>query len=131
MSAPAVVVLDASVVVDLLAGTELASAAVDRLGHTVLHAPAHLDAEVLSALGRLHRAEYLSASQVDAALVQLASMPLTRHLLPALLPAAWALRGSLRLLDALYVALADHLDVPLLTTDRRLARACSRAEVIA
>ena len=37
---------------------------------------------------------------------------------------------NLRLSDAFYVELADQLDVPLITTDLRLARATPRAEAI-
>lgn len=124
------VVVDASLLVDLLAGTAYAAAAAARLRGTALHAPAHLDAEVLSALGRLHRAGALSDADIDAGLARLARLPLTRHLLPELLRGAWERRGDIRLVDALYVHLAAHLDVPLLTTDRRLARACPRAEAI-
>ena len=36
---------------------------------------------------------------------------------------AWALRSSVTYYDACYVALAELLDAPLLTLDRRLARA--------
>jgi predicted nucleic acid-binding protein len=47
------VVVDASAMVDALAGTPLGPAVTDRLRDHTLHAPARLDAEVLSALGRL------------------------------------------------------------------------------
>lgn len=114
--------------VDLLAGTTAAEAAAVRLTHTELHAPAHLDAEVLSALGRLHRAGELAAEDVDDGLSRLATMPLTRHPVAELVADAWARRDSLRLLDALYVALAARLAVPVVTTDYRLARACPLAE---
>ncbi|MPZ67701.1 MAG: PIN domain-containing protein [Pseudonocardiaceae bacterium] len=124
------VVIDASVLVDLLAGTDYAAPATARLRGTTLHAPAHLDAEVLSALGRLHRAGELRAADIGAALARLASLPLTRHLLTDLLVGAWEHRASVRLVDGLYVHLASRLDVPLLTTDRRLARACPSAELI-
>jgi predicted nucleic acid-binding protein len=40
-----------------------------------------------------------------------------------LAPRAWALRGSVTLYDAAYVALAEALDVPLMTLDLRLSRA--------
>jgi predicted nucleic acid-binding protein len=40
-----IVVVDASVLVDLLAGTDYAPSAKSRLAGTVMHAPAHLDAE--------------------------------------------------------------------------------------
>lgn len=127
---PALAVVDASVVVDLLAGTDRAAAVSERLRGTLLHAPAHLDAEVLSALGRLHRAEAVTTAHVRAALDHLVAMPVRRHPLPELLAGAWRQRASLRVLDALYVELAARLQAPLLTTDLRLARASSHAEPI-
>lgn len=125
-----IVVIDASVLVDLLAGTDRAPAARERLRGTVLHAPAHMDAEVLSALGRMHRADVLTATEVDAGLSRLAAIPLTRHPLSDLLSGAWARRADIRLLDALYVELAARLNVPLLTTDLRLSRVSSFAEAV-
>jgi predicted nucleic acid-binding protein len=38
-----------------------------------------------------------------------------------LLPRIWELRNNLTAYDAVYVALAEALDAPLLTRDRRLA----------
>lgn len=125
-----IVVVDASVLVDLLAGTDHADAATTRLRGTAPHAPAHLEAEVLSALGRMHRVGYLSTADVDTALARLTNLPLTRHLLADLLIGAWDHRTSLRLVDALYVRLATRMAAPLLTTDRRLVRACPIAEAI-
>ena len=122
--------VDASVLVDLLAGTDVAPAARARLANVVLHAPAHLDAEILSALGRLNRAGELETQDVEAALVHLAALPMTRHDLPPLVAGAWARRADLRLLDGLYVELAERLGVRVLTTDHRLARACPAAEAI-
>ncbi len=123
-------VVDASVVVDLLAGTERATPARDHLSGTVLHAPAHLDAEVLSALGRLNRSGALTAGATRRGLTALAAAPVERHLLADLVGAAWSLRQGLRLTDALYVALAERLRLPLLTSDARLARAYPGAVVI-
>jgi predicted nucleic acid-binding protein len=40
-----------------------------------------------------------------------------------LLPRIWDLRPNLTAYDATYVALAEALDAPLLTCDRRIARA--------
>jgi predicted nucleic acid-binding protein len=127
---PEAVVVDASAIVDVLAGTTYAMPVTQRLRDTLWHAPAHLDAEVLSALGRLARAGRLQDVDVEARLALLASMPVRRRLLPSLLPGAWARRAGLRLLDALYVELAHQLDAPLVTTDRRLARSTPLAEVI-
>lgn len=46
------VVVDASALVDLLLGNELGLVVAQRLRDTRMHVPAHVDAEVLSALGR-------------------------------------------------------------------------------
>jgi predicted nucleic acid-binding protein len=124
------VVVDASAIVDILVGSSYAAAVRDRMANTVWHAPAHLDAEVLSALGRLARGERLRESDVRARLDLLASLPVQRQLLPPLLAGAWARRADLRLVDALYVELADQLGAPLITTDERLARATPLAEPI-
>jgi predicted nucleic acid-binding protein len=131
-SPPEAVVLDASAVVEALLGTTLGVAVRERMRGRRLHAPAHLDAEVLSALGRLHRAGGLHESTVAAALDELAAAPIRRHPLTGLLPGAWARRGNQRLVDALYVELAVSLaSAPLLTTDARLARSHDQAELIA
>jgi predicted nucleic acid-binding protein len=125
-----IVVVDASVLVDLLAGTDYAAAAKKRLSGTVMHAPAHMDAEVLSALGRMQRAGELTTADVEADLASLTTIPVTRHPVAELVIGAWARRADLRLVDALYVELAARLHVQVLTTDHRLARACSIAEGI-
>jgi len=113
-------VVDASAIVDLLLGNELGAAVRRRVAGTVLHAPAHLDAEVLSALGRLHRAGDLDVDVVQRMLAAQAVAPLERHPVADLLAGAWARRHQLRLGDALYVELAAGLGLPLITTDRRL-----------
>jgi predicted nucleic acid-binding protein len=130
-SSPAeTIVVDASALVDLLVGTDLAPAVRTRLAGTVWRAPAHLDAEVLSALGRLSRAGRLTDADVDQRLALLGSLPLSRHLVPGLLAGAWTRRADLSLADALYVELAAQLQAPLITTDLRLARATPLAEAI-
>ena len=124
-------VVDASAVVEALLGTTLGLVVRARMRRRILHAPAHLDAEVLSAFGRLHRAGELPAGTAAAALRGLADAPIRRHGLSDLLIAAWDSREQLRLVDALYVALARSLDTSaLLTTDRRLANQCTVAELI-
>lgn len=98
-------------------------------GHE-LHAPAHLDAEVLSALGRLHRAGELPVEAVAAALSELEAAPIVRHHLADLLIGAWQARDRLRLVDALYLELTTRLHAVLLTTDARLARTSATAELV-
>jgi predicted nucleic acid-binding protein len=125
------VVVDASAMVDLLLGNGLAAAVRRRLAGHALHAPAHLDAEVLSALGRLHRAGDLDAEAVESRLHDLGAAPIQRHDVSELLIGTWSRRHQLRLVDALYIQLAAVLDLPLVTTDRRLHAAPSVDVVIA
>lgn len=124
------VVIDASAVVDLLLGGVRGAAVQSRLRGVALCAPAHLDAEVLSALGRLNRTGQVSTQDVAQRIRTLAAAPVQRHPLPELLPGAWRRRTNLALLDALYVELAARLQVPLVTTDRRVAREASTAEYV-
>lgn len=124
------VVVDASAIVEALIGTPLGAAARVRLRGCDLHAPAHLDAEVLSALGRLHRAGKLDAVAVSTALSELAVAPIVRHHLAGLLAGAWSMREPLRLVDALYVELSHTLNAALVTTDARLVRASATAELV-
>ena len=58
-------VLDASAMVDLLLGASSAPVIRQRLQGSDLHVPSHFDAEVLSALGRLHRGGRLTATEVS------------------------------------------------------------------
>lgn len=124
------VVLDASALVDLLVSDEKGPAVERRVSGCALHAPAHVDAEVLSALGRLHRAGLLSSRKAAAHLEALRDAPIDRHGLPELLTGAWRRQSRIRLADALYVELAHRLGAPLITTDERLARAAKIAEAV-
>ncbi|MHB8508213.1 MAG: type II toxin-antitoxin system VapC family toxin [Candidatus Dormibacteria bacterium] len=119
-----VAVVDASALVELLLGTAHGSRVSAAFGRfAALHAPAHLDAEVLSALGRLHRAGRLKPGEVRRRLEMLSDAPIERHPLASLVTGAWSRRDRLRLVDALYVELSDRLGAALLTTDARLATA--------
>ncbi|HBL31523.1 MAG TPA: VapC toxin family PIN domain ribonuclease [Acidobacteria bacterium] len=116
-------VLDASAAVELLLRTPAGRQASAALRGHEIAAPAHFDAEVLSALGRLARGGDLAEPLVEPALIALARAPITRYPLQPLLPAAWRLRHNLALRDALYVTLARQLGAVLVTADGRLARA--------
>jgi predicted nucleic acid-binding protein len=117
------VVLDASAAVELLLRTSAGVRAETALrGHRVA-VPAHFDAEVFSALGRLVRAGELAERQVEPILNELARAPFVRYTLQPLLASAWGLRHNLALRDALYVTLARRLKTSLITADARLAQA--------
>jgi predicted nucleic acid-binding protein len=115
-------VVDASAVVDAVCLLGRGSRVLEVLdGASGAFAPAHVDAEALSALGRLARAGELPLA--DSCIDDVRDFPVDRLPLPLLLPLAWSLRERIALKDALYVALALTLDASLLTTDERLARA--------
>jgi predicted nucleic acid-binding protein len=118
-SAATAVVVDASAVVDLLVnGRPMPHAA-------ALSSPAHMDAEVLSALGRLYRHGQLTAFDVEEMLDDLAALAIERVSIQELTAMAFTLRRNVALRDGLYVALAQMSGARLNTTDARLARACA------
>ena len=94
-----------------------------RIANGNLQAPDLIDAEVLSVFRRLVLANALGEANALQALNAAARLGLRRHPSRALWPRAWDLRTNLSAYDALYVALAEQLDAPLLTADARLARA--------
>ena len=123
-------VVDASAMVDYLVGTDLGRHVESRLRGSEAHVPAHFDAEVLSALGRLHRAGNLTEAEVEERLQRITAAPLRRHHIAPFLMGAWLRRHNLRLVDALYVELAEVIDATLLTTDSGLATASARTELV-
>lgn len=119
------IVVDASVVVTALsvAGSD-GERSRDRLVQGAdLHAPDLLDLEVLSVLRRRAKAGDIKEEAAGVALEALGELHLTRYPHLPLLPRVWALRRNLSPYDAAYVALAEELRCPLVTGDRRLARA--------
>lgn len=125
-----VVVVDAATVVDLLCDFPAAARYQQPLvAASALAAPAHLDAEVLSALGRLKRAGRLNSERERVR--ALARFPARRWPLRPLLEAAWGLTDRIAVRDALYVALAASLDATLMTTDERLRRAAQNLVAVA
>ena len=125
-------VLDASVLVEFLTGGEHAESAERRLMSSPgwLWAPYLVDAEVGHALRAEVRAGEISARAARAALGDLMEMRLQRVAHHLLAERAWELRQNVSFYDALYVALAEALEAPLLTLDSRLARAPGlRAEI--
>lgn len=118
------IVADASAVVELLrnttAGRSIREVMVDPQ-ETVL-APCLLDAEVAQVLRRLSVNGTMTQAQATAALDVHCLLDIRRVEHRPLLHRAWELRANTTAYDALYLALAEALDAPLLTTDRKLAR---------
>ncbi len=119
------IVTDASAMVEVLLrlpGAESVEARMFRPGVT-LHAPHLLDVEVAQVVRRLVTTGKIDHREGRDAINDLADMPIKRYPHDVLLKRIWALRGNLSAYDAAYVALAEALDAPLLTRDRRLANA--------
>jgi predicted nucleic acid-binding protein len=125
------VVVHASAIVEALLATDVGLAVRDRIRGCALHAPAHLDAEVLATLEHLNESGALSDEHTAALVDALAAAPIQRHELSALLTAAWSARSRRQPTDGLYAELAAALgDLPLLITDARLAEDIELAELV-
>ncbi len=118
-------VVDASVVVQILVGDETGLRLSDRLSAIAdaVATPHLLDVEVTSALRAVVRSREITASAAATALENLAELRIERHSPEPLLPRIWELRDALSAYDAAYVALAESLDAELWTRDARLAKA--------
>jgi predicted nucleic acid-binding protein len=117
------IVVDASAVLEALLRTLSAPAVERRLFEPsqTLHVPHLLDAEVAQVLRRYAANGEIDAERGRMALADLADFPLQRYPHDFLLPRVWDLRNNFTAYDAIYVALAEALDAPLLTRDKRLA----------
>jgi predicted nucleic acid-binding protein len=120
-----VIVVDASALLEALLRTRAAEAVETRLfgSRQTLHAPHLIDVEVAQVVRRYAAAGEIDEERGRAALVDLMEFPLNRYSHDFLLPRVWDLRNNLTAYDAVYVALAEALDAPLLTRDRRIAAA--------
>jgi predicted nucleic acid-binding protein len=120
-----VIVLDASVMVDLLTleARDTAHIRARLLGEPRVHVPHLVDTEVTNALRGLVLRDRLAAARARRAIRRFAVLPLTRWPQTPLLSRVFALRDQLTAYDATYVALAEGLGATLLTRDARMAEA--------
>jgi len=120
-----VIVLDASAVIEWLFQSP-AGIKIDRRVFSnaeTLHVPHLLDIEVAQVLRRYVRDKTITTQRGEEALEDLEGMPLRRYPHDFLIPRVWELRATLTAYDAVYVALAEVLDAPLLTCDGKIASA--------
>jgi predicted nucleic acid-binding protein len=119
-----VIVLDSSAAVDYLAGTAAADWVTETLlANPEIHAPHLLDIEVLGSLRKLVLTRRLSAVRAAEAVDDFRFLAVKRYPHVPLVERVWELRETVTASDAAFVALAEALDAPLVTTDLRLARA--------
>ncbi|PVE94082.1 type II toxin-antitoxin system VapC family toxin [Microbacterium sp. TPD7012] len=119
------IVVDASVVVDLLTTTGEPSRLHERLVTEHLIAPEILPIEVASALRGLNRGGILSDERLARAASDLPRLRVELYPSLPLVPRVLDLRHNLSAYDAAYVVLAEVTLSALLTLDQRLARAAA------
>ena len=117
-------VCDASAVVALLVdGGPDGGWATNAVSGGDLAAPSLLAFEAANIIRRLELADRISADQAAQAHADLLDLAIEQWPYELLATRAWELRRSLTIYDASYVALAELLDVTLVTLDRDIDRA--------
>ncbi len=119
------IVLDASVVVELLLGGARGEPVLQRVLQEGgdLHAPDIVDLEVANAVRKLEARGVVDARRGREYLEIAEWLPVTRHPSRPFLGRIWQLRRHLTSYDSVYVALAEGLACPLLTFDAGIAAA--------
>lgn len=126
------IVVDASALLEFLLQTTVGARVEARLfrHRDEFHAPHLADVEVAQGLRRLVRAGEVTAARAAEAIADLTDLDLHRHPHCDFLTRAWKLRENVTAYDAMYVALAEALNAPLVTCDRPLANAAGHRATI-
>lgn len=117
------IVVDASAAIEMLLRTltgRLVETRVFSPGES-LHAPHLIDLEIAQVFRRQAAAGKIVPGRGKEALEVLRDIALIRYPHNMLLDRIWQLRDNFNAYDAAYVALAEALDAPLVTCDRKLA----------
>lgn len=127
------IVVDASAIIELATQPWTAASAgvANRIAAEEMHAPAFIDLEVTNAIRRVLQQGRISEEDAKSARDWVSDLPVHAHGHAPLLDRIWELRHRLTAYDAAYLALAEALDLPLVTCDRGLAEAAeARAELV-
>lgn len=117
----ALLIVDTSAVVEALTAESADPLLIARLAADGdLHAPHLIDVEVLSALRGLVQAGQITADRAQDARLDFAELTITRYSHEPLADRAWELRHNVTPYDAVFVALAELTERPLVTCDARL-----------
>lgn len=125
------IVLDASVVVELLTNGALADSIRNDLAgrDESFLAPHLIDVEAMSALRRLAAGQRIDSHRSGQFLADLADLPAERYSHTPLIDRIWELRHNFSAYDAAYIALAEATGAVLYTCDEKL-RTGHRARVV-
>jgi predicted nucleic acid-binding protein len=120
-----VIVVDACVLANAVGDDEESGRQARELlrEHRELAAPDLIDVETTAVLRRRWLAGTITDQRFEQAVEDLTDIPLARFPTFGLMWRAFELRANVTAYDACYVALAEALDWPLCTVDRRLAHA--------
>jgi predicted nucleic acid-binding protein len=118
------IVLDASVVVELLTNGALADSLRRDLAASddTYIVPHLLDVEVVSALRKLVAGRRIDPHRCEEFLAGLAALPTERYSHLPLLGRIWELRHNFTTYDAAYIALAEATNSVLYTSDEKLSK---------
>ena len=118
------IVLDASVVVELLINSPLGKALKRNLADRgdACIVPHLLDVEVMSAIRRMVAGKRLDSYRSAQLLTALSALPAERFGHTPLLARMWELRHKFTAYDAVYIALAEATNSVLYTCDEKLAK---------
>jgi predicted nucleic acid-binding protein len=114
-------VVDTSAIVGRLVADPPPETLADRLEGQSLHAPHLIDVEFLHVMRRMVARGLLAPARADVVRTDFSGLRITRYPHTLMLDRMWELRENLTAYDAAFVALAEALDAPLVTTDARLA----------
>jgi len=125
------IVLDASVVVELLTNGDLADSIRNDLSSRdeSFIVPHLIDVEVMSALRSLVAGQRPGADRTGRFLAGLAALPAERYPHTPLIGRIWELRHNFTACDAAYIALAEATNAVLYTCDEKLCKG-HRARVV-
>ena len=126
-------VVDASVALKWVIEEAHSDRAILLLTYEALHAPDHWQAEAVNVLwAKLVRGD-LSVADAEERMDVLARSPIVGAPISRLMASAFSIAAASRvtIYDSLYAALAQRLEVPLVTADRKLVRSLSNDKALA
>lgn len=124
------IVIDASAMIEALVGDAPPPELLSLLGEEMLAAPHLLDVEILSVMRSLERGRRIDADRAHDAGQTYFSLTIARYETAMLAERIWELRHRCTAYDAGYLALAELLEVPLVTADEKLPAVGSTADIV-